>query len=432
MAGLLSPTLESQFAGSCTLTPPGVHSIIKAAETERAQVHEAHAARDVVVSLLATVTRSVQEKTSQISQLQDEKSRLQDALTALQQPADDKNKLHPTNLAQRPTGHGKPLSISTVSFGVHGAQNLLTPPITPTESNGAGSACKNAQPSSVSSRSGDESVNGSNSSFNAIQDESSLDPDDTIKARHAALASFPVPVGIPDDELKPISLPPHITMQEFLSDLPTALSVSLSNYRILQEVTTHWCPEREEHGYYLSPLFKCSTNSRFATAHNWIKADVVGSLSRPTECFYLRGGQWYYAGVYVAVRLTDLTSQEWDHLSTESAQAILKDTLAERKNVAPQHLYEVAQLYAAGALRVACVGLKCIGFNASIYHSLLEHATRTGRTSRQWSNPVPRESLGSESPMSMLSPTATPFDSPRLFSLAVHGTTANSHHGGAA
>ncbi|VDB85179.1 unnamed protein product [Peniophora sp. CBMAI 1063] len=424
MAGLLSPTLETQFA-ALTLAPSEVHATIKAAETERSQIQEAHAARDVVVAMLATVTRSVQEKASQISQLQDEKSRLQDALTSLKDHGDN-NKLRPAVPSLRLAEPAKLSPVATSSLKAPGMNSLLTPPITPTESTDRRSYVSAVRP-------GEDSISGPPASIALMKDECDLDPDATIKARHAILASFPVPNGIPDEELKPICLPAHITMQDFLSDLPTALSASLSNHRILQETTTHWCPEAEEHGYYLSPLFKCSTNNRVATAHNWTRSDVVGSLRNPTECFYLRGGQWYYAGAYTAVRLADLTPQEWEHLSTESTQAILKETLAERKNVAPQHLYEIAQLYAAGALRVACVGLKCIGFNTSLYHSLLEHAAQSGRTSRQWTNPASRESsLRPDTPMSTLSPTAASFDSPRLFSLTGRGGTTNLHSGGAA
>jgi hypothetical protein len=91
----------------------------------------------------------------------------------------------------------------------------------------------------------------------------------------------------------------------------------LSNYRILQELTTAWCPDREEHGYMLTPIFKCTTNPRTVTAHNWSAVDVIGSLVNPTECFYSKDGKWYYAGTYQAVRLQDLTPDEWSNLSNE-------------------------------------------------------------------------------------------------------------------
>lgn len=105
-----------------------------------------------------------------------------------------------------------------------------------------------------------------------------------------------------------------------------------------------------------------------------------------TECFYHKDGKWYYAGTYKAFRMDDLTTQEWELLSTETTQAIIKETLAGRKNVSPQNTYEAGQLYAAGALKVSCVGLQCIGFNHEVYHAVLEqsrfvHWTRSsGRT----------------------------------------------------
>jgi hypothetical protein len=35
------------------------------------------------------------------------------------------------------------------------------------------------------------------------------------------------------------------------------------------------------------------------------------------ECFYNKDGKWYYAGTYKAFRMDDLTTQEWEALSTE-------------------------------------------------------------------------------------------------------------------
>ena len=102
-----------------------MHATIKAAETERSQIQAAHAARDVVVSMLSTVTRSVQEKASQISELQQEKSRLQDALTSLQAKS-DMNKLHPVAPSLRLAQTEKPLAISTTASQVRGTHALLT------------------------------------------------------------------------------------------------------------------------------------------------------------------------------------------------------------------------------------------------------------------------------------------------------------------
>lgn len=55
-------------------------------------------------------------------------------------------------------------------------------------------------------------------------------------------------------------------------------------------------------------------------------------------------------------------------------QVIIKETLAGRKNISAQNNYETGQLYAAGALKVACIGLQCVGFNEGLYRGLLDHA----------------------------------------------------------
>ncbi|KAK7036006.1 hypothetical protein R3P38DRAFT_3263460 [Favolaschia claudopus] len=210
----------------------------------------------------------------------------------------------------------------------------------------------------------------------------SSEPEDIIKARNALLAAIPLPADPPDDTLKPIVLPPPFTLHEFLANATGPLRTVLANYRVLQELTTSWCPDREEHGYMLIPLFKCSTNPRVATAHRWNMVDVMSRLSKPTECFYNKNGNWYYAGVYRAFRLDDLTTKEWEALSTETTQALVKDTIAGRKNTSPQNLYETAQLYAAGALKVACIGLQCVGFNKTMYHAVLEQAAKCVLTAK--------------------------------------------------
>jgi hypothetical protein len=58
----------------------------------------------------------------------------------------------------------------------------------------------------------------------------------------------------------------------------------------------------------------------------------------------------------------------------------VKETLSGRKNSSPQNTYETSQLYAAGALKVACVGLQCVGFNQTVYKSILDHAAKFGQT----------------------------------------------------
>nr|VWO94535.1 Putative lipase ATG15 (EC (Autophagy-related protein 15) [Ganoderma boninense] len=203
-----------------------------------------------------------------------------------------------------------------------------------------------------------------------------------IEARYAILASLPLPSGIPEDSLTPILIPTPYTLHDFVGTTAGLLRSQLGNYRVFQQSTTTWCPEREEHGYFLTPMFKCSTNPRVNTAHRWTVADISGKLDKPTECFYNKDGKWYYAGIYKSFRLDDLCPQEWDCLSQETSQALIKETLVGRKNTSPQNVYEVGQLYSVGALKIACIGLQCIGFNTALYRSLLEHAalcTQTGK-----------------------------------------------------
>lgn len=54
----------------------------------------------------------------------------------------------------------------------------------------------------------------------------------------------------------------------------------------------------------------------------------------------------------------------------------MKETLAGRKNVTPQIIFETSQLYAVGALKVAVVGVQCIGFNRMLYSVALQQTQR--------------------------------------------------------
>lgn len=145
--------------------------------------------------------------------------------------------------------------------------------------------------------------------------------------------------------------------------------------------------------------------------------DVISKLDKPTECFYNKDGKWYYAGVYKALRLDDLTTQEFEQLSTETTQALVKETLAGRKNVSPQTVYETTQLYLAGALKVACVGLQCVGFNNLLYRTIIEQATRCAQTGR-WRSPFGFDPhIDSDADIT-----------PRLFSLP--RTSVDCHDGG--
>lgn len=109
--------------------------------------------------------------------------------------------------------------------------------------------------------------------------------------------------------------------------------------------------------------------------------------------------------MYKSFRLRDITPQEWVQLPTEvslwflrttasvdhatfvvlplqTTQALIKETLVGRKNTSPQNVYETGQLYACGALKAACIGLQCIGFDEQLYRALLvqaEACTKSGR-----------------------------------------------------
>ncbi|KDQ59790.1 hypothetical protein JAAARDRAFT_205756 [Jaapia argillacea MUCL 33604] len=217
---------------------------------------------------------------------------------------------------------------------------------------------------------------------------------DPIAARHAVISALPLPNDIPDDALKPIVVPPTLTLHEFLNQVSSLglFKNSLSQYRVFHELTTSWCPEREEHGYFLAPSFKCNTNPRVATAHCWKSIDPLAKMNKPTECFYHKDGKLYYAGVYKPIRLDDLTTTEWENLSNETVQVLVKETLAGRKNSSPANLYEIGQLYSAGALKIACVGVQCIGFNHALYRIILDQASKsvegqTGVSVSKWKSP---------------------------------------------
>ncbi|KAJ3720281.1 hypothetical protein DFJ43DRAFT_1095899 [Lentinula guzmanii] len=76
-------------------------------------------------------------------------------------------------------------------------------------------------------------------------------------------------------------------------------------------------------------------------------------------------------------------------------QAIVKETIEGRKNTSPQNTYEVNQLYAAGALKVAVIALQCVGFNHSMYR-LLEHASKCTLSAVTAENRKPKPPLSSQ------------------------------------
>ncbi|KAI0251360.1 hypothetical protein BJV78DRAFT_1126595, partial [Lactifluus subvellereus] len=367
-----------------------------AIQMERMRAGEAIAARDVIAQHLSLACKSIRDKSATIDTLRQQNKYLEDILK-------------------------EQTSAYTLSNSAHGPQSEQ-PSLA-----GQDAACTGLIDENARAKSNDLKEHPS-SNLTAEEEPPNLhvrmryvssarprstpfrqhpEAEESIRARHAILAALPLPAGIPSDALRPILIPSSYTLQEFL-----ASAVGL---------TTNWCPEREEHGYFLTPLFKCSTNPRVATAHRWMMVDVVSKLDKPTECFYNKDGKWYYAGVYKTIRLDDLTTKEFEQLSTEAShlyfsysttQSLIKETLAGRKNVSPQIVYETTQLYLAGALKIACVGLQCVGFNDLLYRTILEQATKCAQSGR-WRSPFSFD-LCLNSDVSL---------TPRLFSLP--GTPVN-------
>ena len=66
----------------------------------------------------------------------------------------------------------------------------------------------------------------------------------------------------------------------------------------------------------------------------------------------------------------------------QTSQLLIKETITGRKNTSPQNLYETAQLYAAGALKIACIGLQCIGFNNVLYRTICAQSGKWKNTTQ--------------------------------------------------
>ncbi|KAF9460871.1 hypothetical protein BDZ94DRAFT_1168774, partial [Collybia nuda] len=321
-------------------------------QTERRKVTEAMNARDAVVQRLVDAYESIHEKTALIEHLQKQ---------IQQEPRGDS----PFPFKTGPGG--EKLEASRAKDGISGLENAIK-------------------------RLREERELLKERRLVPISDE----PLDMVKMRNAILATLPLPKEVPEDTLSPLSIPATFTLQEFLSSI-------LANYRLFYALTTLWCLDREEHGYFYAPVFKCSTNPRVATAHRWTPVDVIARMNKPTgrtfflrdeTCFYNKDGTWYYAGIYKAFLMDNLNVKEWAELPTETAQAIVKDTISARKNTSPQNVYEVTQLYAAGALKVACVGLQCVGFNNAMYKALLEQANKFALSKWKTISPAPPAIVG--------------------------------------
>ncbi|KAF8801448.1 hypothetical protein BYT27DRAFT_7198244 [Phlegmacium glaucopus] len=359
-------------------------------QIERLRVAEITKARDAALQRLSDAYVSIRQKTKVIDQLQQERDVKGLApfpinLSSLEERTEiDSLKAHIVNLESiveelrstvRRLQRQLPIGCQPLDPPPRYQEDALKPPSTDiaiqTDAP-APIASGTVVPTSISAEPGDDN-------FTYITPTTD-DPVELVKSRNAVLSAIPLPSNPPDVTLTAIVIPPPFTLNEFLNCTSGTLKTSLANYRALYNITTCWCPDREEHGYMYVPAFKCSTNPRIATAHRWSAADVIGRMNKPIECFYNKEGMWYYAGSYKAFRLDDLSVKEWAQLSPETTSAIVKETLFGRKNSSPQNTYETSQLYAAGALKVACVGLQCVGFNQTVYKSILEHAAQFGQT----------------------------------------------------
>lgn len=90
----------------------------------------------------------------------------------------------------------------------------------------------------------------------------------------------------------------------------------------------------------------------------------------------------------------------------QATSAIIKETLAARKNSSPQNTYETSQLYSSGALKVICIGLQCVGFNQDIYKAILEHSARLNET--KWKSLMALAAVGSPSSAPVTGTTTLP------------------------
>lgn len=150
------------------------------------------------------------------------------------------------------------------------------------------------------------------------------------------------------------------------------------------------------------------------------------------------------AFLHIRSRLTcsEHASISWFICPPKTMQALVKQTLAARKNTTPQNVYETGQLYAAGALRVGCIGLQCVGFSLAVYTQLIEAAERCAQTGRWrsaqggangggpgsiWIPPSPKLSHAAPLPSLSASPRPVTILSPRSETLSPHAPSLSPY-----
>ncbi|KZV90814.1 hypothetical protein EXIGLDRAFT_694276 [Exidia glandulosa HHB12029] len=206
--------------------------------------------------------------------------------------------------------------------------------------------------------------------------------------RVAVLSRLPVPRNIPRADPPPLQLPTRHTFAEIFghSNGNRMTQISLSGHHVLHDATTVW-PHGESnvHGWLFTPVFRCFS-LQVAGTFKWVEMDVTGQLEKPTECFFSmkwQDGNWYYAGIYKGFRMREVSPEEWKEFPAERKNAIIAETLRERRAVAPQLQLDVRQMYELGILRVACIGLQCTGYNQRLCETVYRHAEKCRRTG-QW------------------------------------------------
>ncbi|KAI6009571.1 hypothetical protein F5J12DRAFT_891682 [Pisolithus orientalis] len=168
----------------------------------------------------------------------------------------------------------------------------------------------------------------------------------TIAARHSILALPPLPSNIPADELQPNVLPHSYSLGDFLrnttgvrviclTDLPVKISKYLCGYPTFlsnplssQNLQTKELP-------HLDTSHDCATDSRVVNAHRWSAADVLGHMREPTEVLLSQRREVLeLLSTEVQEMIRNFSLFTW---MSQTTQAIIKETLARRKNVSPQN-----------------------------------------------------------------------------------------------
>ncbi|KAF9521152.1 hypothetical protein BS47DRAFT_15201 [Hydnum rufescens UP504] len=113
------------------------------------------------------------------------------------------------------------------------------------------------------------------------------------------------------------------------------------------------------------------------TLGRWIETDRTGGMrARSAEIFYQQHGEWFYVGTFKAHRLPDLASDEFAHLDERTKEELIQGTLgaahatvgagARAGSPSGDERFDGRSMYNSGVLKVACVGLQCIGFNDAL------------------------------------------------------------------